>query len=61
MATIDHFSTFSLGNGVSPSAVFVPTLQGFQVGMYTGAASASVPLVVPKGPAGIAPDLSLSY
>jgi uncharacterized repeat protein (TIGR01451 family) len=60
-APIDHFSVFTIGDGLSPSTAFIPTLQGFQVSSFTGAASYSELLDVPAGPGGLAPNLELSY
>ena len=60
-AKVNHFSTFQLGDGSSPSEAFIPSLQGFQVGLYSGDASYSMPIEVPAGPAGLKPDLALSY
>ncbi|MGC9025694.1 MAG: hypothetical protein ACP5NB_12850, partial [Chloroflexia bacterium] len=60
-AAVEHFSVFSLSDGSSPSEAFLPSLQGFQVSLYTGAASFSYPIAVPKGPGGLAPNLTLSY
>ncbi len=61
LATVDHFSTFNLSDGSSPSAAYIPSLQGFQVGLYTGAASKTIPMEVPAGPNGLKPTLDLSY
>ncbi len=55
------FSIFFLSDGSSPSEAFLPSLQGFQASLYTGAASFSYPIAVPKGPGGLAPNLTLSY
>jgi len=60
-AAVEHFSVFSLSDGSSPSEAFLPSLQGFQVSLFTGAASFSYPIAVPKGPGGLAPSLALSY
>ena len=60
-AQVDHFSQYQLGDLSSPSEAFLPTVQGWQVGLYNGAASFSYPIEVPAGPAGIKPNLSLSY
>ncbi|MFL5800699.1 MAG: polymorphic toxin-type HINT domain-containing protein [Roseiflexaceae bacterium] len=60
-ALVDHFSAFQLSDGSSPSAAFIPSLQGFQVSSFTGAASYSYPIDVPAGPGGLKPNLSLSY
>jgi uncharacterized repeat protein (TIGR01451 family) len=60
-AEVDHFSVYTIGNGLSPSTAFLPTLQGFQVSAFTGAATYNYPIDVPTGPGGLTPDLSLSY
>jgi RHS repeat-associated protein len=60
-ALIDHFSNFQLSDGSSPSDAFLPSVQGFQVSSFTGAASYSYPIEVPAGPAGIKPSVELSY
>src|SRR5258706_13795948 len=60
-ATVDHFSAFQLSDGSSPSAAFIPSLQGFQVSNFTGAASYSYPIELPAGPGGLKPSLALSY
>jgi len=59
--TVDHFSGFQLSDGSSPSEAYLPSLQGWQVSGFTGAASFSYPIDVPAGPGGIKPDLGLSY
>jgi RHS repeat-associated protein/uncharacterized repeat protein (TIGR01451 family) len=59
--SVSHFSAYALGDGSSPSEAFVPSLQGWQVGLYNGSASYGMPIDVPAGPAGIKPSLSLSY
>ncbi len=58
---VDHFSGFQLSDGSSPSAAFLPSLQGWQVGHFTGAASFSYPIELPAGPNGIRPQLALTY
>lgn len=60
-ATVDHFSTFQFGDGSSPSSAFVPSLQGFQVDLFTGSSSYNYPLDLPSGSNGVKPDLNLSY
>lgn len=60
-ATVDHFSSFTIGDGLSPSTAFIPTLQGFQGSAFTGAASYSYPIEVPAGPGGLTPSVRLSY
>ncbi|MDQ5824344.1 MAG: NBR1-Ig-like domain-containing protein [Chloroflexota bacterium] len=60
-AKVDHFSAFKLGDGSSPSDAFIPSLQGWQVSLYTGAASYQYPIEVPAGPGGVKPSVSLSY
>ena len=58
---VDHFTAFQFGDGSSPSTAFIPSLQGWQVGLYNGGVSYSYPIEVPAGPAGIKPSLALSY
>ncbi len=60
-AVVNHFTPFELGDGSSASDAFIPSVQGFQVSSFTGAASYAYPFDVPAGPAGIKPSLSLSY
>jgi uncharacterized repeat protein (TIGR01451 family) len=60
-AVVDHFSTFQLSDGSSPSSSYIPSLQGFQVSQFTGAASKQIELPLPAGPGGLAPHLNLSY
>jgi len=60
-AAVDHFCTFQLSDGSSPSSSYIPSLQGFQVSQFTGAASRQIDIPVPSGPGGLAPTLSLSY
>jgi RHS repeat-associated protein/uncharacterized repeat protein (TIGR01451 family) len=52
---------FVLGDGSSPSAAYIPSLQGWQVGLYQGDVSYQYPIDVPAGPAGIKPSLNLGY
>lgn len=58
---VDHFSAFQLGNDLSASASFVPTLQGWQTSQFTGGAQYSYSMELPSGPAGLAPTLGLNY
>lgn len=58
---MEHFTPFQLGDGSSPSEAFIPTLNGWQVSQFTGAATFGLPLDVPAGPAGIKPSLQLGY
>ncbi len=60
-AQVDHFSNFKLGDGSSPSDAYIPSLQGWQVSLFTGAASYQFPIEVPAGPGGIQPPVTLSY
>jgi RHS repeat-associated protein/uncharacterized repeat protein (TIGR01451 family) len=60
-ARVDHFSTFQMSDGSSPSAAFLPSLQGWQVGLYTGNVSYQYPIEVPAGSAGMKPNITLSY
>lgn len=61
VAHINHFSPWALSDGSSPSAAFIPSLQGWQVGFYSGDVNYSYPVQVPAGPRGIKPNLQLSY
>ncbi|MCG8351668.1 MAG: hypothetical protein MI924_28200, partial [Chloroflexales bacterium] len=56
-----HFSAFQLSDGSSPSDAYLPSLQGWQVSAFTGAASFRYPLELPAGPNGLAPDVTLHY
>jgi hypothetical protein len=60
-ARINHFTPFQLSDGSSPSAAYLPSLQGWQVGLYQGDARYSYPIDVPPGPGGIKPNVTLSY
>ena len=60
-ASVDHFSAFQLGNGLSPSSAFIPSLAGWQVSTFTGAATYSYPMDVPAGPGGLKPNVVLNY
>jgi RHS repeat-associated protein len=60
-AQVDHFTPFELSDGSSPSEAYIPSLQGWQVGMYNGNATYSYPIDVPAGPGGIKPSVQLSY
>jgi RHS repeat-associated protein len=59
--TVDHFSSYTFSDGTAASAAYIPSLQGWQESLYTGAGSYSYPMEVPSGPGGIKPDLNLSY
>ncbi|MEW5829920.1 MAG: SpvB/TcaC N-terminal domain-containing protein, partial [Chloroflexota bacterium] len=56
----NHFTVFDYGVD-SLQIAHLPTLDTFQVAEFTGAASYSLPIQVPPGPAGLQPNLSLSY
>ena len=60
-ARVDHFTPWQLSDGNSPSSAFVPSLQGFQTSLFTGAASYNYPIAVPAGAGGLKPDVALSY
>jgi RHS repeat-associated protein len=60
-AMVDHFSSFALSDGASPSNVFIPSLQGFQVSSFTGAANYNYPIDLPAGTGGLKPSVALSY
>ncbi len=60
-AQVDHFSAYTLADLSSPSDAFLPTVRGAQVGLYAGAAEYSVPMTLPTGAGGLAPQLALAY
>jgi len=60
-ASVDHFTAFKLSDNSRPSEAFIPSTQGWQMNLYTGSANYEFPIPVPAGPAGIKPDVSLSY
>jgi hypothetical protein len=59
-AETTHFSVFDM-KVEDWQAANLPTVANFQVSQFTGAATYSVGLVVPPGPAGLQPNLSVSY
>ncbi len=60
-ARVDHFSQFKFADGSSPSTDFIPSVDGWQVSLFTGAATYSMPFALPAGPGGLKPALALSY
>jgi RHS repeat-associated protein len=60
-AKVSHFSPFQLSDGSSPSSAYIPTLQGWQAGLYSGDVSFQYAIDVPAGPADLKPNLTLSY
>ncbi|WP_204753891.1 RHS repeat-associated core domain-containing protein [Herpetosiphon giganteus] len=52
---------YQLGDGSTPAEAFLPSLQAWQTSLFTGAATSSYPIDVPAGPAGIKPNIALSY
>ena len=60
-ASVAHFSAFHLTDGSSPSTAYLPTVEGWGVSQFTGSATDSLPIAAPAGPAGIRPDLALTY
>ncbi len=59
-ALSNHFSDFGLTESPDVGA-FLPTLEGFQTDLFTGAAGASYDLEVPPGRGGLTPKLTLAY
>ncbi|WP_297640229.1 hypothetical protein [Caldilinea sp.] len=60
IAETDHFSVFDF-DVQNWEAARLPSLSGFQVADFTGAAQYSYALTLPPGPGGWAPQLALSY
>lgn len=57
---MDHFTP--VGGGIHGwEAARTPTMDGFQVSQFTGAATYTYPLWLPPGPGGLQPSLALSY
>ncbi len=48
-------------SGLEDLQPYLPSLQGFQTDLFSGAATANYPLIVPLGQGGLAPKLNLSY
>ncbi len=59
-AQTTHFTDFGLSTG-SDLQTYLPSLEGFQTDLFTGAAGASYSLEVPPGRGGLAPKLVLEY
>ena len=59
-AITNHFSLFDF-KAQNWEAARLPTLDGFQVSGFIGAATYSFPLQVPPGPGGLQPEFELSY
>lgn len=59
--TSSHFSDRQLGDQTQASTTYLPSLDGWQVGLFTGSATYSMPIAVPAGAAGTKPNLELRY
>jgi RHS repeat-associated protein len=59
-AESDHLTVFDIGYATWEAAS-LPSMQAFQITPFTGAATYSLPLWTPPGPAGLQPSLDLSY
>jgi len=59
-ATTNHFTVFDI-NINTWQASHVPNIDAFQISNFTGAATYSMPIEVPAGPAGLQPSLTLNY
>jgi YD repeat-containing protein len=60
IAQTDHLTNFDI-DIQSWQAARLPGMEAFQVADFTGAATYSLPIWVPAGPAGLQPELSLQY
>jgi len=60
-ARVTTAGPFQLSDGTIPSDAFIPSLRGWQVGLSTGTLAYQAAIDVPEGPAGIRPELALSY
>ncbi len=60
-ASVDHFTPFQISDGSQPSKNYLPKVADWQVSLFTGAATYSMPLDLPAGAGGQKPDLTLSY
>ncbi|MDQ5823738.1 MAG: hypothetical protein M3441_05925 [Chloroflexota bacterium] len=58
---VSHLSPFQLSDGSSPSEAYLPSLKGWQVGLFTGNVSYQYPIDLPAGAGGMKPNLTLSY
>ena len=61
VAELEHFSEFSLANGLDVSGELVPSIDSFTTDLSTGASILSYPINVPAGLGGMSPNLSLNY
>ncbi len=59
-AVTTHFTVFDSGINDWKDA-HPPTVDSFQTSQFTGAATYSMPIEVPAGPAGLQPNINLSY
>jgi RHS repeat-associated protein len=60
-ATLDHFTQFGVGGGGTMEPGPLPSLNGYQVNLFTGAATASYPFELPNAKGGLVPNLGLTY
>ena len=60
-AQIASEGAYQLSEEFLPSEAYIPTLRDWQVALGTGTLTYRYPIDVPAGPAGIRPDLALSY
>lgn len=61
IAVTSHFSDYAAGSGFDKIKNYVPTLNGYEVDLQSGASTASYPIDLPAGPGGFGPKVALTY
>jgi hypothetical protein len=60
IVTTDHLTIFDV-DATNWESLRLPSVKGWQVSNFTGAATYNYPLQLPEGPGGLKPSLTLSY